>query len=105
MAITLLHYVAPASVSSPELQIIRLCAPQQLNAETFGVAHIEASLCQGAGAGFPVAFLAAECGRRLAARPGRSSSLRCGRSTLTRAAPSAGIWQLSRKGRACRRVP
>jgi hypothetical protein len=28
-----------------------------------------------------VAFLAAECGRRLAAPPGRSSSLRCGRST------------------------
>ena len=31
----------------------------------------------------PEAFLAAECGRRLAAPPGRSSSLRCGRSTWT----------------------
>ena len=33
---------------------------------------------------WPLAFLAAEYGRRLAAPPGRSSSLRCGRSTWTR---------------------
>jgi hypothetical protein len=64
--------------------------------------HIEASLCQGvrpvflrvcevsfglcvlASGSWPGAFLAAECGRRLAAPPGRSSSLRCGRSTWTR---------------------
>jgi hypothetical protein len=32
---------------------------------------------------WPLALLAAECGRRLAAPPGRSSSLRCGRSTWT----------------------
>ena len=61
----------------------------------------KASLCQGVpwvffaacevpfgrggftGDSWPRAFLAAECGRRLAAPPGRSSSLRCGRSTWT----------------------
>jgi hypothetical protein len=32
---------------------------------------------------WPVAFLVAEYGRRLAVPPGRSSSLRCGRSTWT----------------------
>ena len=32
---------------------------------------------------WPVAFLVAKYGRRLAAPPGRSSSLRCGRSTWT----------------------
>lgn len=42
-----------------------------------------ASLCQGSGWVFLVAFLAAEYCRRLAAPPGRSSSLRCGRSTWT----------------------
>jgi hypothetical protein len=36
------------------------------------------------------AFLAAECGRRLAAPSGRSSSLRCGRSTWT--CSFAGGW-------------
>src|SRR6202035_1091295 len=43
-----------------------------------------ASLCQGWLDQWSLAFLAAECGRRLAAPPGRSSSLRCGRSTWTR---------------------
>src|SRR3984885_8162951 len=47
-----------------------------------------ASLCQGA---WFLAFLAAECGRRLAVPPGRSSSLRCGRSTWTCGFADGGV--------------
>jgi hypothetical protein len=47
-----------------------------------------------------LAFLAAECGRRLAARPGRSSSLRSG-APLGPAASPAADWQLSGNGQLC----
>jgi hypothetical protein len=39
--------------------------------------------CSFTGDAWLLAFLVAECGRRLAAPPGRLSSLRCGRSTWT----------------------
>jgi hypothetical protein len=60
--------------------IILICGRRDADRHASSACRTKASLCQGA---WFLAFLVAECGRRIAAPPGRSSSLRCGRSTWT----------------------
>jgi hypothetical protein len=71
--------IAPTRL--PTITKASLC--QGVPSVLFAACEVPFGRCVFSRESWPVAFLAAEYGRRLAAPPGRSSSLRCGRSTWT----------------------